>query len=189
MRRVRWVIAVALTVPVLAACGSHEPASTEGNADTVPETSGPSASGATEGSVSSLMSRLEGAWSTPTMSKDDLAAAARAADCPRELIATGFADWPDDRTAVYTLEFDDGSLTESESFDGGAPEVGSSGTYEVVDEHTLALIDDVDETELMFDYVLDGDVLTLRVASITCTEKGDPAPFYIYQGAPFERVS
>jgi hypothetical protein len=182
MRGTRWVIAFALIVPVLAACGSNEHASTEA-------TSASSASGATDGPVSSLTSRLEGTWTTPTMSKDDLVAVARGADCPRELIATGFADWPDDRTAVYFLEFDDGSLTVSESFDGGAPEFGASGTYEVVDEHTLAVIDDFDGTQLKFDYVLDGDELTLRVTSITCAEKGDPAPFYIYQGAPFERVS
>jgi hypothetical protein len=181
MRGTLWVIAVALIVSVLAACGSGH-ASTEG-------TSATSASGVTGGPVSSLMSRLEGTWTTPTMSKDDLVAVARGADCPRELIATGFADWPDDRTAVFLLGFDDGSLTESESFDGGAPEVGASGTYDVVDEHTLVLIDDADGTELRIDYTLDGDELTLRVASITCAEKGDPAPFYIYQGAPFERVS
>jgi hypothetical protein len=164
-----------------AACGG------EGSADgSSPTASTAGATGDTATDDSSESSQFEGTWTTPRMTKADHVAAAEAAECTKALIDSHFASWPDDVATVHILEFDNGSLTESASIDGSAPTPGSFGTYEVVDDDTLSYTEPCCGT-MTFDYRVDGDELTLQIASFTCGEVEDPAPFYIFQGAPFQR--
>jgi hypothetical protein len=183
MKRSEVSLVLALAVLAFAACSSDGSSDDRGTSGGSSPTTVPAATGSP---ATSSTAQLEGAWSTPTMTTGDHIAAAEAADCPAALVTAHFADWPNDRTGVHILEFADGSLTESVSFDGGTPEVGSTGTYEVIDDHTLAYTEPCCGTTT-FDYTLEGDELTLRLP-FTCTEAGDPAPFYIFQGAPFERT-
>lgn len=97
-------------------------------------------------------------------------------------------------TLEVTLRLTEGRWVEFESVDGGAPEIGWSGTYEVIDDDTVVATDPCGA--ITYDYALDGDVLTLDMVDDQCQgfagydRDGELiAQTILFGTAPFTRVA
>jgi hypothetical protein len=92
---------------------------------------------------------------------------------------------------VYTLKLEAGRWTEFEESDAGAAETGWAGTYQVIDADTVVATDPCGA--ITYDYVLDGEKLTLDMVEDKCQGYGDPegeliAQTTIYETAPFTKI-
>ena len=166
-----------LVVVLLGACGSSDGDSGGASPSPAIEATGPA-----EGT--GVTDPLEGTWNTPTMSKADYIRAASDSGCSQEVV-DAFGGWPTD--TVYTLTFQDGRVVQSETVGGGAPQVGSEGTYERPSDGSLVLTDGGDGSQLTFDMELEGDVLTLQLRHWDCNSPERVIPTFIFAGAPFTR--
>ena len=139
----------------------------------------PSASASAAASPAALLP--EGRYATAPLTQAMIRAAVTAA---------GYDPGPVQSTpksTVFTLSFDSGRLRVYGSDDGGPIQLGWDGTYEVVDDHTLAAHDAI--SNITYDFKLNGDVLTMRMVSDSLQDPGElSAQAGIYDTAPFTRL-
>jgi hypothetical protein len=180
MRRLRWVMAVAITVSVSAACGRD---------DTATPRQGTSAASETGHSMADL---LEGTWTTvltPVLEEQAAAQAGLTSDGPTHAELFG-GNGP----ATIVLTFEDGQMVHTSAVESGEPEVGWSGAYEVVDEDTF-IAGDPGDLYIEYTYSIDGDQLVIDMvrddypAAVTEEELAGEiyAQTVIYESAPFTR--
>jgi hypothetical protein len=161
----------------LGACGSD---SGSGSADD------PSASEVTPSGVSSAGAAaedlVEGVYRTDPLTADQIRAAGTAAgfsEADVDPFATFFKE-----SVVYELVLADGSWTQWAIVDGGAPDVGWRGTYEVTDGGTVVASDECGD--ITYGYAVDGDVLSIDVLDDKCPGADELiAQTTIYESGPF----
>jgi TRAP-type C4-dicarboxylate transport system substrate-binding protein len=103
----------------------------------------------------------DGTYRTAELTSDDTAAALEARGIDQDII-DGFLTSPfAGQTFVMTLKLDGGSFVQLEG-SGGHDDVGSSGTYRVVDDSHLELTEPCCGTSTYI-FNLSGDTLTIRV--------------------------
>jgi TRAP-type C4-dicarboxylate transport system substrate-binding protein len=125
----------------------------EGQALVIPDGCGEAAVGSDE--------RLpDGSYRTALLTMDDLAAALAARGMDQDTIDTVVSGMPDDPYTI-TYTFQAGSFVQLQDV-SGREDVGSSGTYRVIDDSHLELNEPCCGTSV-FRFSLDGDALTLRV--------------------------
>jgi hypothetical protein len=102
----------------------------------------------------------DGSYRTPLLTIDDLAAALEARGIDQDTIDTVVSAMPDDPYTI-TYTFQAGSFVQLQDVDG-REDVGSSGTYRVIDDSHLEVNEPCCGASV-FRFSLDGDTLTLRV--------------------------
>jgi ABC-type glycerol-3-phosphate transport system substrate-binding protein len=185
MIRMRSTIMAALALPVLlAACG--------GGGETSPAE--PASEPTTTSEVSSETSTdpLEGVWTTtftPEAADEAAAAAELETTVPLESLfgATG--------PVTIVLTFENGQMVHTSAVNGGEPEVGWVGAYEILDEDSFVAGDSGD-LYIEYTYAIDGDHLTIDMVRDdypTASEEELASEIYaqtvIYESTPFTRES
>ena len=148
----------------------------------------PSASQSTPAGTSSAAAAtghlVEGVYRTDPLTADEISAAGAAAgfsDADVAPFATFFQE-----SVVYEVVLADGSWTQSAIVDGGAPDVGWRGTYEVTDDGTVVASDECGD--ITYGYAVAGDVLSLDVLDDECPGTDELiAQTTIYESGPFTR--
>jgi hypothetical protein len=179
MRRVPWVMAAAMTISVLAACGRD---------DTAAPRHGTSAASENGGSMADL---LEGTWTTiltPALEEQAAAEAGLPSDGPTHAELFG-GNGP----ATIVLTFEDGQMVHTSAVEGGEPEVGWSGAYEVVDRNTF-IAGDPGDLYIEYTYSIEGDQLVIDMVRDdypAVSEEEFAGEIYaqtvVYESAPFTR--
>ena len=179
MRRIRWVIAAMVMVSVLAACGRDDSATPRQGTGAASETG------------ASVADPLEGTWTTiltPELEEQAAAEAGLAADGPTHAELFG-GDGP----VTIVLTFEAGQMVHTSAVEGGEPEVGWSGAYEIVDEDTF-VAGDTGDLYIEYTYSIEGDQLVLDMVRDdfpTASEEELAGEIYaqtvIYESAAFTR--
>jgi hypothetical protein len=146
----------------------------------------PSASQSTPAGTSSAAAAtghlVEGVYRTDPLTADEIRAAGAAAgfsDADVAPFATFFEE-----SVVYEVVLAGGSWTQSAIVDGGAPDVGWRGTYEVTDDGTVVASDECGD--ITYGYAVAGDVLSLDVLDDECPGPDELiAQTTIYESGPF----
>ncbi len=127
----------------------------------------------------------EGVYHTPELTRDQQVATAidagfAEADVNAFLGTDGTAG-----TVVFGLRLADGGWSQLYAYDGAAEDVGWRGTYEVVDDDTVIATDPCGA--ITYDYVFDGDQLTLDMIDDQCDGGVDEmiAQTIIFETSPF----
>ena len=129
----------------------------------------------------------EGSYRTPSLTVDQLAAAAVAAGFAQSETERALAEADLSTSAIYTIRLFAGVWTLLVGHDGRPAEVGMEGKYTVVDDHTVIFTDSCGA--ITYDYSLQGDQLSLRVVTDECPGRGELlTQTFIYQTAPFTRI-
>lgn len=102
----------------------------------------------------------DGSYRTALLTMDDVVAALQARGIDQDTIDTVVSAMPDDPYTI-TYTFQAGSFVQLQDVDG-REDVGSSGTYRVIDDSHLEVNEPCCGTSIMR-FSLDGDTLTLRV--------------------------
>jgi TRAP-type C4-dicarboxylate transport system substrate-binding protein len=124
---------------------------------------------------------LAGTWSTAQLTESQVVRAYVAAGGAEK---DGHEVFGARQFLVVTLKFDNGLFVETQSRDGGVPEVGNTGTYTVENGRFLLHAGSCTET---FGYKVTGDVLQLRYLNPICPNDGHPIGQTLYTGFPFTR--
>jgi TRAP-type C4-dicarboxylate transport system substrate-binding protein len=105
----------------------------------------------------------EGAYGTAELTAEDAVAAlrARGVEVNEELASSINAEFGD-QTYATSIIFESGRFIQSLSKDGGPPEVGSSGTYTVLDDDTIEFFETCCGTTPV-EFSFDGEALELRL--------------------------
>jgi TRAP-type C4-dicarboxylate transport system substrate-binding protein len=142
----------------------------------------PAACSASAASVGPTSDPLAGTWSTAQLTESQVV---------RAYVAVGGAEkdghevFGAQHFLVVTLKFDNGLFTETQSRDGGAPEVGNNATYTL--ENGKFLLNTGGSCSETFGYQITGDVLQLSYLNPICPNDGHPIGQTLYTGFPFTR--
>jgi hypothetical protein len=133
--------------------------------------------------LAAIAAQLQGTWTTEWMPGELVVATTRAAglEVPPEALELI------DSTFRWAVKFDESYLTQYGAMDGGPLEVGWIGTYALVDPDTIKAVATDTMGEIVYDFDLRDDILTIDVTSDT--DPGDiVAQTGIYETLPFTRV-
>jgi hypothetical protein len=129
----------------------------------------------------------DGDYRTPEVTRDQLVAAAVDAGFPEEEVQS----WLDaalpgfEGTLAFGLRIADGNWSQYQIVNGGLAEVGSQGTYEIIDNDTMTATElPPHACQVTYTYKLDGEQLTIDAVD-ACNEDLLLVITFIYEAAPF----